>query len=153
MRLAFALLILISSIGAQASLLDDARASYRRADFETFFGIAQWARLTAPAGLKREDRDRLLALELTGLARHCRWREIALLKEEAHGPLAVKAFGLIAVKEEYKRFAGDPNFKNPPLSRKIAHAREHWGATPENIKTLARPDRIRVKVRSLCASP
>lgn len=130
--------------------MSDARAAYSRSDFEAFFGLAQWARLTLPAGLSAADRDHLLALELMGLARHCRWSDIALLKEEASGPLSIKAYELIAVKAEYRRFASDPKYKSPSLERKITHAREHWALTPDKMRSFGSPAALRAKVRSLC---
>ena len=104
-RYLLALILIFVSVNAHGTVLDDARASYANGEFESFFGLAQWARLAQPPDVSENDRDQLLALELMGLARHCQWGPVTRLKAEIEGPFALKAFELIAVKSEYRRFA------------------------------------------------
>jgi hypothetical protein len=64
-----------------APMMENVRAHYAAGEFDAFFGAAVWSRLNSGTGLSAEERDRLLALELMGLARHCQWEAISALKE------------------------------------------------------------------------
>lgn len=147
-----ALIFIFAGASAHGTVLDDARSSYANGEFESFFGLAQWARLAQPQELSESDRDQLLALELMGLARHCQWEPITRLKNEIDGPFALKAFELIAVKSEYRRFAADPRNRRLSMSNRVVHSREHWGVDSKEAKRISAPVNLKAKVRSLCAT-
>ena len=138
--------------GFVSAILEIQKINYIEEDWKRFFGLAFYYRkrlLSSHQRALKNFRAEVLALEILALLRHCRFGESAKIAE----------WGL-ALAEKLKRDAsqidktvyffklqvGDSKKSGTDWRRQI----NFWPVTPDRIKWLNNPKRLRAKVRSQC---
>lgn len=156
MRIVFLLFMILGiqeDVGATPSaeaLLRQQQDLYHQKAWDAFFGGAYYIRASSYADIK----DHSLALEIMALSRHCQWAVIqdlsAFLENQPQMKLSQKAFGLIKMKQQYKRFIDDSQNPSQNISVRIKDMRESWPVQATQILKLKDPSSLRLHVRSLC---
>ena len=129
-----------------------AQALYRNGESDALFGLTQWVRLRLWPTFSEVQKDRWLSLELTALARHCRWTEIDRLYafEGLHLAMAGEAMSLIQMKKAYQSYLSDAQAKPKSLASKFESTRTNWAATADEFKHFTSPVQLTAHVESLC---
>ena len=140
------------AISSEAADFRYAQTMYKERRMDAFFGASTWVRIKHWSIFSAEQKDRWLSLELTALARHCRWSDVErLYSAEGQGlALAEEAMSLIRMKEAYRRYRIDVPASTQTIAAKIDRSRENWSASADEYRKFTSPRQLRVHVESLC---
>ena len=138
--------------GFVSAVLEIQKINYIKEDWKRFFGLAFYYRkklLSSHQLSLKNFRQEILALEILALLRHCRFDESSRIAEWSLAlakRLKRDSSQIDKTVYFFKLQVGDSKKPETALKRQI----NFWPVTPDRIKWLNNPRRLRAKVKNQC---